>query len=87
MYAEKITPTPVSTTSVSHLRGLTSDEGQLRRVRHGSNALPEHPPEPLWRRILRQFASPLIYILFFALAINLALRAWRLATGCPRTAA
>lgn len=71
MYAEKITRMPVGTTSLSHLHGLTGDEVQFRRARHGSNALPEHPPEPLWRRILRQFASPLIYILLFALAFDL----------------
>ncbi|HSW47175.1 MAG TPA: cation-translocating P-type ATPase [Phycisphaerae bacterium] len=83
MYAENITRTPVSTTGLSHLHGLTSDEVQLRRARHGSNALPEHPPEPLWRRILRQFASPLIYILLFALAFNLIIWGREGAHGIP----
>jgi Ca2+-transporting ATPase len=35
--------------------------------------LPEHAPDPLWRRFVRQFQSPLIYILLFALAFDLGL--------------
>jgi P-type Ca2+ transporter type 2C len=33
--------------------------------------LPEGPGDPIWRRFARQFASPLIYILLFALAFDL----------------
>lgn len=35
--------------------------------------MPEHPGDPLWRRFARQFQSPLIYILLFALAFDLGL--------------
>lgn len=35
------------------------------------NALPEPPPVSLWRRLLEQFRSPLIYILLFALTADL----------------
>jgi P-type Ca2+ transporter type 2C len=55
----------------SMLHGLTTREVQERRERHGPNALPDKSPEPMWKRILRQFASPLIYILLFALAFDL----------------
>src|SRR5688572_20544166 len=51
--------------------GLASAEAARRLASIGPNALPEQPPEPLWRRFLRQFASPLIYILLFALAFDL----------------
>ncbi|MGH7336408.1 MAG: cation-transporting P-type ATPase, partial [Myxococcota bacterium] len=64
------------------MNGLTTVEAAERLARVGPNALPEHVPDPLWRRFLRQFASPLIYILLFALAFDLGLwvyegtRAW-----------
>ncbi|MBM3392120.1 MAG: HAD-IC family P-type ATPase [Betaproteobacteria bacterium] len=51
-------------------QGLTSAEAAARLVRHGPNALPEKPPVSVWRRFLRQFASPLIYILLAALVVE-----------------
>jgi Ca2+-transporting ATPase len=56
----------------AHPRGLSSEEARQRLERFGPNALPETPPEPLWRRFVRQFQSPLIYILLFALLVDLA---------------
>ena len=35
--------------------------------------MPERAPDPLWRRFVRQFQSPLIYVLLFALAFDLGL--------------
>ena len=35
--------------------------------------MPERPPTPLWRRFARQFQSPLIYILLFALVADAAI--------------
>ncbi|WP_027877221.1 cation-translocating P-type ATPase [Meiothermus cerbereus] len=52
--------------------GLSESEARRRLHSHGPNALPEKPPEPLWRRFLQQFKSPLIYILLFALAVDFA---------------
>ncbi len=52
-------------------QGLSSEEARARRERYGPNALPEEQSEPMWRRFLRQFQSPLIYILLFALAFDL----------------
>ncbi len=63
--------------------GLTTAEAARRRAVHGDNALPAVAPLPLWRRVIRQFASPLIYILLFALAIDLASWVRDGASGTP----
>ena len=55
------------------MSGLSSAVAAERLSRVGPNALPERPPDPLWRRFVRQFESPLIYILLFALAFDLGL--------------
>jgi Ca2+-transporting ATPase len=53
--------------------GLSTADAAARLAQHGPNALPTPPPDPLWRKFLRQFASPLIYILLFALAFDLVI--------------
>ncbi|MGE3177655.1 MAG: cation-translocating P-type ATPase, partial [Vicinamibacterales bacterium] len=53
--------------------GLSTAEATSRLATTGPNALPEAPPDPLWRRFARQFESPLIYILLVALIIDLAI--------------
>jgi Ca2+-transporting ATPase len=55
------------------MNGLSGAEAAERLLRAGPNALPEHAPDPFWRRFVRQFQSPLIYILLFALAVDLGL--------------
>ncbi len=55
------------------LRGLSQLEARQRLAEHGPNALPEPEATRLWQRVLRQFKSALIYILLFALALDLAL--------------
>ncbi len=64
-------------------RGLSGSEANARRQQFGPNALPETPPPPLWRRFLEQFKSPLIYILLFALALDLFLWGREGAKGIP----
>lgn len=61
-----------SGTIVSNLvdRGLSTVQAQELLRQHGPNVLPEKPPAPLWRRFANQFRSPLIYILLFALTID-----------------
>ena len=54
-------------------RGLDAAEVAQRRAAHGANALPEPPRRPLWRTFVRQFKSPLIYILFVAAVLAVAL--------------
>jgi Ca2+-transporting ATPase len=55
------------------VRGLAADEAARRLIAYGPNALPEPPPRPLWRIFARQFKSPLIYILFVAAVLAVAL--------------
>jgi Ca2+-transporting ATPase len=54
--------------------GLGSAEAARRLERDGPNALRSPPPRPAWRRMLAQFADPLIYLLLGAIAISLG--AW-----------
>jgi Ca2+-transporting ATPase len=65
------------------MNGLSSSEATERLARFGPNALPERAPDPWWRRFLRQFASPLIFILLFALAFDLGLWLYEGARGWP----
>jgi Ca2+-transporting ATPase len=63
--------------------GLSTAEAAERLARVGPNALPERPPVPLWRRFVRQFNSPLIFILLFALAFDAGLWVYEGAHGWP----
>ena len=67
----------------SRRRGLTRREAEKRLAGFGPNALPEPVPLRWWQRWLRQFASPLIYILLFALMLDLALWLWEGAGRLP----
>jgi Ca2+-transporting ATPase len=51
--------------------GLSTAQAKHRLARHGPNSLPSQPPRPLWLRWLKQFQSPLIYILLGALVVEL----------------
>ncbi len=64
-------------------RGLTSDEARRRLTEVGPNALPETPPPSLLRRFLSQFASALVYVLLFALAVDLGMWAYDGGDGLP----
>ena len=63
----------LQTQAVDLARGLDSASVAQRAARHGPNALPEAPPRPLWRTLAGQFKSPLIYILFVAALLAVAL--------------
>lgn len=54
-------------------RGLGEEEATRRLETHGKNELPEEKPERFWRIFIRQFQSPLIYVLFVACIIVFAL--------------
>ena len=54
-------------------RGLSTAEAASALEITGPNSLPEPAPDPLWRRVARQFESPLIYILLVALVIDLVI--------------
>lgn len=64
-------------------RGLSQLEAARRLAEFGPNTLPEAEPVRLWQRLARQFKSPLIYILLFALALDLALWVFEGARGVP----
>jgi P-type Ca2+ transporter type 2C len=68
------------------LQGLSRMEAARRLVEHGPNALPEGKAIGLWQRLLRQFKSALIYILLFALALDLALWLYEGAKQIPHEA-
>jgi Ca2+-transporting ATPase len=53
--------------------GLSRSEAEARLVRYGPNALPQPTPPGVVQVFLRQFLSPLIYILLLAAAVSLAL--------------
>jgi Ca2+-transporting ATPase len=63
----------MSTLGADAARGLDAAEVARRQAERGPNALPEPPPRPLWRTFARQFKSPLIYILFVAAVLAVAL--------------
>jgi len=55
-------------------RGLTSVEAASRLRRYGSNELDADRDVPVWRKVLSQFADPLIYLLLAAVVVSLV--AW-----------
>jgi magnesium-transporting ATPase (P-type) len=54
-------------------RGLDAGTVQRAQAQHGPNALPEVPVKPLWCTFAQQFKSPLIFILFVAAGLAVAL--------------
>jgi len=60
-------------TSSDAARGLDAPSVDAARATQGWNTLPEAPPRPLWRSVAQQFKSPLIYILFVAAGLAVAL--------------
>jgi len=63
--------------------GLSTREANERSAQVGPNALPEQPPVSIWRRFIRQFNNPLIFILLFALAFDAGLWVYEAALGWP----
>lgn len=53
--------------------GLTSAQVQESRTKHGSNALTQIPPDPLWKKVLEGFKDPMIMILVVALLVQVVL--------------
>jgi len=74
---------PSFRTDAPALRGLSSAEAHERLARSGPNALPPPRPLPLWRRVLRQLQSALIYVLLFALAVDAGIWLYDGAVGVP----
>ena len=60
----------------SSSKGLSADEAAARLADYGPNVLPGKPPPGMARIFLRQFLSPLIYILIVAGVVSMAIGEW-----------
>lgn len=63
--------------------GLSSAEALARLATVGPNALPAPPPVPWWRRLLRQFRSPLVLLLIGAMLFDTGVWLARAHGGWP----
>jgi magnesium-transporting ATPase (P-type) len=63
--------------------GLSSAEAAERLARAGRNRLDPAAQVPAWRKLLAQFADPLIYLLLVAIVISVAAWALEGAQGVP----
>jgi P-type Ca2+ transporter type 2C len=68
-------------TGIGH--GLTSEEAATRLKEYGPNVLEATEKAPRWRRLLSQFADPLIYLLLVAVVVSLAAWVAEGADGIP----
>ena len=64
-------------------KGLSTSEAEARLQEHGPNLIPEKKPVTLTQRFLNQFRSALIYVLIFALAVDLTIWLVEGAAGLP----
>lgn len=55
------------------LHGLSPQEVEESRRKHGANTLTQIPPDPLWKKILEGFKDPMIMILLVALLVQVVL--------------
>ncbi|MGZ6641055.1 MAG: cation-translocating P-type ATPase [Solirubrobacteraceae bacterium] len=63
--------------------GLSSAEAEARLAALGANELAASPAVPAWRKLLAQFADPLIYLLLAAIVVSLAAWVAQGADGVP----
>lgn len=68
-----VTPATNAASRTDAVLGLTASEASVRLSQYGPNALPEAQPPSLASVFLRQFLSPLIYILLAAALVSLVL--------------
>ena len=64
-------------------RGLSSSEAEARLALFGPNELAATEPVPAWRKVLAQFADPLIYLLIAAVVVSVVAWAAEGADGVP----
>lgn len=74
--AYNLTPTQALHNWHSDINGLSNAEVALRQAQYGPNRLPQPTPAGISRIFLRQFLSPLIYILLIAAAVSLLIGEW-----------
>jgi magnesium-transporting ATPase (P-type) len=63
--------------------GLSAAEAAARLAADGPNELRSKPPIPLWRKALREFQDPLVYLLLAAIGISIAAWVGEGMTGVP----
>jgi len=63
--------------------GLTSAEAQARRGRYGPNELEPEAAVSAWRKLLSQFANPLVYLLLAAVLVSVTAWVAEGAEGVP----
>jgi len=51
------------------VKGLTDDDAKARVAKYGLNELPSSPPPSAWRRIIAQFANPIVLTLLAAAVV------------------
>ena len=51
------------------VRGLTDDDAKARVAKYGANELPSSPPPSAWKRIIAQFANPIVLTLLAAAVV------------------
>jgi cation-transporting P-type ATPase F len=56
--------------------GVSWEEAESRLEKHGPNTIRSDQEISVWKVLLDQFASPLIYVLLAALVVNLAIQHW-----------
>lgn len=70
---QKITKSALEELNVSYSKGLSTSEAEERLKTHGSNILASRKKETIFSIFLKQFRSPLIYILIFAATLVILL--------------
>ncbi len=76
MAPHSLTKEVVLDTLQTSRHGLVQNEAAVRLRQYGYNTLPQTKPLPLSRLFVRQFASPLIYVLVAAALLSLAIQEW-----------
>lgn len=63
------------------ISGLTSDEAAARLKRFGANSIAESKGTSVWIILVRQFKSPIVFLLLFAATLSLIYAKWGDATA------
>ena len=62
-------------------RGLSPEEVEESRRKHGDNVLTPPQKDPIWKQFLEKFTDPIIRILLIALLLSIAVSLYQLFTG------
>ena len=62
-------------------QGLTQEEVEVSRRKHGDNVLTPPDKEPLWKQFLEKFKDPIIRILLMTLLLSVVVSLYQMFTG------